>query len=279
MRRPMRQLPGAALVIGVMAVCVHADGPNLISNGGFEAFPSGWAEWRADWSTGYNYDYRNRTAGCSGVYCLKLTATNASFGVYKTVAVTPGRYYRFACKWKASFTHTANNWAEIEIIPGPFDIVQADQRPDDLIHKMYSYDAPPGATPITFDWVLTPALNDLASVDFNDYDGIRYSGTKSVMTVVLKAGATSGQTTQEWFDDVMLCEVRKDPADFDVDADVDLDDFSRLQACFNGPNRPILASCWDADLDSDGDVDLVDFGMFQGCFNGPNNPPRCPSAF
>ncbi len=64
--------------------------------------------------------------------------------------------------------------------------------------------------------------------------------------------------------------------DTDADGDVDLADFVRLQACFNGPNRPPAgADCHDADIDDDGDVDLRDFGSFQGCFHGPNRPAAC----
>lgn len=36
-------------------------------------------------------------------------------------------------------------------------------------------------------------------------------------------------------------EVRSMPGDFDNDSDVDIDDFGKLQSCFNGPNRP--AAC------------------------------------
>jgi hypothetical protein len=71
------------------------------------------------------------------------------------------------------------------------------------------------------------------------------------------------------------------PADADGDGDVDLTDFSQFQACFNGPNRPWVATaiqrncaCFDQDLDND--VDLTDFSAFQACFNGPNRPPACP---
>ncbi len=66
------------------------------------------------------------------------------------------------------------------------------------------------------------------------------------------------------------------PADFDCDGDVDLQDFTRFQACFNGPNQPPATSgCRDADANRDGDVDLEDFNVFQACFNGSNNPPAC----
>ncbi len=64
--------------------------------------------------------------------------------------------------------------------------------------------------------------------------------------------------------------------DFDSDGDVDLTDFSRLQACFNGPNRPPgQPACAGADADGDADVDLADFVLFQACFNGPNRTPAC----
>jgi len=66
------------------------------------------------------------------------------------------------------------------------------------------------------------------------------------------------------------------PGDADFDEDVDLADFSTLQACFNGPNRPpVQPDCDDLDFDFDGDVDLADFAVFQGCFNGPNRPAVC----
>ncbi len=68
-------------------------------------------------------------------------------------------------------------------------------------------------------------------------------------------------------------------ADLDCDGDVDLEDFSVFQGCFNGPNRPLPAStCADVDFDGDSDVDLGDFSVFQACFNGPNQPASdgCP---
>ncbi|MGB9623876.1 MAG: glycoside hydrolase domain-containing protein [Phycisphaerae bacterium] len=72
--------------------------------------------------------------------------------------------------------------------------------------------------------------------------------------------------------------------DMDGDGDVDLADFTVLQACFNGPNRPASPAfdprkcrCSDAQPapDGDGDVDLADFTALQACFNGPNRPPAC----
>jgi len=61
-----------------------------------------------------------------------------------------------------------------------------------------------------------------------------------------------------------------DPADFDEDCDVDVDDYDEFQACLNGPGNPPADTCTvDADLDHDGgDVDLADFAIFQESFTG-----------
>lgn len=67
--------------------------------------------------------------------------------------------------------------------------------------------------------------------------------------------------------------------DVNRDDDVDLEDFSFFQLCFNGANRPpVFPSCNVSDLDADGDVDLADFAVLLGCFNGPARPApvSCP---
>ncbi len=65
--------------------------------------------------------------------------------------------------------------------------------------------------------------------------------------------------------------------DDDHDGDVDLQDFSHFNSCFNGPNMPPsdVNGCANMDFDFDGDVDLNDFNYLQGCFNGPNRPLAC----
>jgi len=78
-----------------------------------------------------------------------------------------------------------------------------------------------------------------------------------------------------WFGSDTACGAGVAP-DTDFDCDVDLADFARFQACFNGPNRrPARPDCAATDYDDDRDVDLNDFAILQNCFNGPNRAPKC----
>jgi uncharacterized lipoprotein YddW (UPF0748 family) len=59
------------------------------------------------------------------------------------------------------------------------------------------------------------------------------------------------------------------PGDYDVDADVDFDDFAHLEPALTGPdNGPPPAGGDLFDFDRDGDVDLTDFAVFQESFTG-----------
>jgi hypothetical protein len=59
------------------------------------------------------------------------------------------------------------------------------------------------------------------------------------------------------------------PGDCDADGDVDLTDYTDLEACLNGPAESSPAVCDCADLDGDGDADLADFAEFQLEFTRP----------
>lgn len=60
------------------------------------------------------------------------------------------------------------------------------------------------------------------------------------------------------------------PCDFDLDEDVDADDWALFDGCMTAPGEaPATGLCETADLDRDGDVDQSDFGLFQRCFSGP----------
>lgn len=57
------------------------------------------------------------------------------------------------------------------------------------------------------------------------------------------------------------------PGDYDVDGDVDLDDFIRFEPALTGPDHgPPPAGCDLFDFDTDNDVDLHDFATFQDSF-------------
>ncbi len=60
-------------------------------------------------------------------------------------------------------------------------------------------------------------------------------------------------------------------ADIDRDGDVDLADFARVQACFDG-GGPLSADCDDADLDHSHSVDLGDHNVFAAERTGPVLP-------
>jgi len=62
--------------------------------------------------------------------------------------------------------------------------------------------------------------------------------------------------------------------DFDIDDDVDQEDFGHFQKCLTGnSNVQTDPVCMDCRLDEDDDVDLSDFVIFQGCMSGANIPP------
>lgn len=63
------------------------------------------------------------------------------------------------------------------------------------------------------------------------------------------------------------------PGDFDLDGDVDLDDFAHLQNCMTGNATPQTDPlCQDARLDGDSDVDDLDLNIFLGCLSGSTVP-------
>ncbi len=64
-------------------------------------------------------------------------------------------------------------------------------------------------------------------------------------------------------------------SDFDLDHDVDLDDFAFLQRCLSGNAVSYAPGCAPADLDADGDADPQDLRLFSPCLTGPGQPPGC----
>jgi hypothetical protein len=63
-------------------------------------------------------------------------------------------------------------------------------------------------------------------------------------------------------------------ADYDVDGDVDDDDFSAFTLCFTGADTPpVDPDCYFFDFDSDGDIDCDDWGLFAVVWTGPPVDP------
>ena len=247
---------------------------NLLTNGDFETGDlTGWTAWQG-WGTGITRTADVAEPGRLGAYCLKLSAAAfANFGVYQEVPVTPGRTYRIDAYWRG-VCNSNQTWYEILLIDGPYSIEAAINTPRP--NFMYAYDIPELPPPVpSFGWIWAHDQNTTpVDEQWPEHDDGKRTATGNTMTVVLKAGTNGFTSVSAFFDDVSL--VRVVSADFDRDADVDLADFSIFQNCFNGPNRPLRASCGaDADFDGDGDTDLADFSVFQGCFSGPNRPSPC----
>jgi len=65
--------------------------------------------------------------------------------------------------------------------------------------------------------------------------------------------------------------------DFDLDGDVDQEDYGYFQRCLGRCCFHVDPSCRAADLNFSGEVDRDDFNIFQRCLSGPDNPldPTC----
>lgn len=191
------------------------DGPNLLTNGDFETGSTGWNVWQADWSSGVARDFNNTEPGRLGAKCLRLSATEGSFGVYQQVSVTPGKTYKLDALWKGKKVGLWN-WYEIILIDGPFSMAEADQDPGVRNNYMYAYDKNTYGldrltaiqTPGYFGWVWAHDQNSPPDnrVDWNNRKGLR-TATGNIMTVVLKCGSCCGTTgPNAWFDNVSLVE-------------------------------------------------------------------------
>jgi N-acetylmuramoyl-L-alanine amidase len=108
-------------------------------------------------------------------------------------------------------------------------------------------------------------------------------GSTYTFSFTLTAPSTTGTYTTDWrmlresvtwFGDTVTKQVvvkyPAAPADFDLDLDVDAEDFGYFQKCITGINvAQTNSNCEKADMDGDSDVDDDDFAIFQACLSGP----------
>ncbi len=188
--------------------------------------------------------------------------------IWQEVAVTPGRRYRVQC------------WGFVTSDGGDYvnDFMQLRMRDGD--------DAP------------INCLNAGANVEANSNVYTHLPGqagsawqllegeivpTQPVITVIAywKFAGVAWLVKSLHLDDWSMTDVTPFPpipGDFDLDGDVDLDDFGVFQACATGPLAgPPAPGCGPADLDLDLDIDQSDFGFWQRCISGPDVPgnPAC----
>jgi hypothetical protein len=88
-------------------------------------------------------------------------------------------------------------------------------------------------------------------------------------TITIKAENFEGWDPETW---VVRVTSNKD---FDLDGDVDQEDFGFFQRCLSGDGVGLGQGCDAADLSLDGDVDPTDFSLFWPCLAGPGEPPGC----
>jgi hypothetical protein len=96
-----------------------------------------------------------------------------------------------------------------------------------------------------------------------------YAQAGNTYGITIRATNSEGSDDESW--DVSVINA----ADFDMDDDVDIEDFGYLQRCYSGMHIPPVTGCSDADLDGDNDVDQVDFNEFKAHLCGVGNPSGC----
>ncbi|MHC4795491.1 MAG: PKD domain-containing protein [Planctomycetota bacterium] len=113
-----------------------------------------------------------------------------------------------------------------------------------------------------FWWVPTLSQNGIYPVEFHVQDDEGYAAPSQIATITVLDAIQS---------------YSKGVADFDLDGDVDQEDFGHFQECLSGEGIHWGLECGDADMNLDGDVDLDDFTLFQGCMSGANmaSAPDC----
>jgi hypothetical protein len=145
------------------------------------------------------------------------------------------------------------------------------------------------ADPVTLDSVALGGPEDYGPVQFNVTSAVRRQllGQVSNFGLVIRetTGSESTNDGTRQFDSSEAVNILDRPSltliftapargDFDLDGDIDLDDFAHLQACLTGRNvAQQNDACQNARLDADTDVDTDDVTLLRACLRGAGVPP------
>ncbi len=184
----------------------------------------------------------------AGIYVLRLTADDSQLSSYDEVTITvntnpPG---------KATSPSPSNGAARVSLST----TLSWTAGNGAVTHKVYFGET----NPPPYRTEQTGTMYDLGTLDrltpyYWRIDEVNFEGT------------TTG--------DLWSFTTRSAPGDFDLDGDVDLEDFGHLQGCYSGSGITPRTGCDDADLDDDNDVDQADFIRFKPCLGAANKPPPC----
>ena len=111
---------------------------------------------------------------------------------------------------------------------------------------------------------------DILTVEYS-YGALAVGVYGAVITIADPAASNTPET-------IAVTLTVRQAGDFDLDGDVDQDDFGRFQACLSGAGFAYTGpDCEWGNLDGDVDVDQDDYQLFEGCMSGANVPaaPDC----
>ncbi len=132
--------------------------------------------------------------------------------------------------------YRAGDSGSLEVLASPGGAMRLTMSPDQT--RVYVYNAIPGTR--------------VLAVDVRD-------GSVTVVAELFEMAFGGG---------IAVVPFRVPPGDFDLDSDVDLDDFAAFKACVTGPGGLMEPGCGLGDLDIDLDIDLADLGLLQLSFTG-----------
>jgi hypothetical protein len=111
----------------------------------------------------------------------------------------------------------------------------------------------------------SPTRNDTTTLQLSLPPGIDCNTNDSPDLCDIAKGTSLDENGDDIPDE---CDIAHSPADFDVDGDVDLDDYLAIHDCIDGPDGGIMPDCDNKDFNGDETVDLIDIAPFLGEFTG-----------